>query len=65
MQYFTFLGLGSENNGYKDVLYSFNDDLNHEVTDCGKFIQVPIVNKFKEKLNSIYIFATQVIVKKK
>lgn len=59
MQYFTFLGLGSENNGYKDVLYSFNDDLNHEVTDCGKFIQVPIVNKFKEKLNSIYIFATQ------
>ena len=56
VQYFTFLGLGSKPEGYKEVIYTFQDDPDHAT--ISEFIQLPIIKKFADQLSEVIVFCT-------
>lgn len=57
MQYFTFIGLGHPDFGYKKVVYTFEDDTEYMIES--RFVQELIIDKHKEEIDEVYIFATK------
>ena len=57
MQYFTFIGMGDKENGYREVYYSFEDDPKQAVLSC--FVQELIIKRHEKDLSEVYIFATK------
>ena len=56
MQYFSFIGIGPKN-GYKDVIYSFEDNSGEEV--ISHFVQEAIYTKHSKDIEGLYVFATK------
>ncbi len=54
MQYFTFLGMGSN---YKEAIYFFQD--NHEHEYCSKYVQEAIIQEYRNQISDIYVFCTE------
>lgn len=57
MQYFTFIGMGDKENGYREVYYSFEDDPKQAV--LSRFVQELIIKRHEKDLSEVYIFATK------
>lgn len=56
VQYFTFLGIGTKPEGYKEVIYTFQQDPEHAI--ISEFVQLPIIEKFLDRLTEVIVFCT-------
>ena len=57
MQYFSFIGMGDKDNGYREVYYSFESNPEHAV--LSRFVQELIINYHLKDLDEVFIFATK------
>lgn len=57
MQYFTFIGMGDKDKGYKEVYYSFEN--NPEQAVLSRFVQELIINYHEKDLDEVYFFASK------
>lgn len=55
MQYFTFLGMSKN---YDEIIYHFEDDSNENIS-VSRYVQVAILDKYKNDIDKIYVFCTQ------
>lgn len=57
MQYFSFIGMGDKDRGYKEVYYSFENNPNEAI--LSRFVQKLIINRHEADLDEVYFFATK------
>lgn len=61
MQYFSFIGMGDKDNGYREVYYSFESNPEHAV--LSRFVQELIINYHLKDLDEVFILQPKNLVK--